>query len=197
MSYFCKIAWNRVIFYLPLYFALAWASLYRGLNAPVLVSTLTIHIVAKCWRYRVATSEYQWFIENAWYVGWFLKNILWDIMVVRLLPSAMVNPVKRPSDLYTLTESAYAGKRLWNICEISIFLWSTVTMSQTKSVNFHLLQVNTGKIATDAWFGSVWKPKLACRYRRSFYRDFHTDWKKTITRILDPPPHTRSKLYLI
>ena len=66
-------------------------------------------------------------------VFFFWKNILWNIMLARLLPFAMVNPAEGPSDLHALSESEYAGKHLWNIWGMSIvLLWPTMTISNTK-----------------------------------------------------------------
>ena len=115
----------------------------------------------------------------------------------------MLNWAENPSDRYALTESAYAGKHLWNIWGISIvpltncddikykkriFITSVNKLSCPFSFASSSIRAKLLKTYCSAWYWSQnWQPDTEA------VRGFHTEWNKAI-RTLGLPLCTRSKL---
>ena len=138
--YTSKMAWNKAVFYLPLSFAFTWTSLYRVLNTLALVATLAMNItviyhmlmISSCCV--LASMVYRKCLIYVMFLG---KNILWNIMLARLLPFVMVNPAETPSEFHALTESATLG----NICEIlgeyPLFFYDQLRRYQIQKAHMH------------------------------------------------------------
>ena len=137
------------------------------------------------------------------YVMFCPKNILWNIMLARLLPFAMVNPAENPSDPYALTCIRWetSVKYLGNIhcssmtnCD-NIKYKKRIYISSVNKLNCQFSFASSSTRAKllqtycSAWYGSKY-----WQLDTESVRGIHNEWNKAISRTLGFPPCTRSKL---